>query len=190
MYQTLNFGKQHCAQSDGLPPRAEFAFGEVEGHQKMFALGSIKTFIGNCAEDFVARNQMETRTRLATASLLVRVATADGDMSEVRAKELHRILSSRFKLDDSSANQLIRDAYAAERSAIDLYQFTRLLNEALDDKGRRQVVQMMWEMAYAEGRLNGFEANVIWRTADLLGVPSRQRVEIGQQIATRLKGRS
>jgi uncharacterized tellurite resistance protein B-like protein len=38
-------------------------------------------------------------------------------------------------------------------------------------------------MAYVEGRLNGFEANVIWRTADLLGVPSRQRVEIRQQIA-------
>ena len=72
---------------------------------------------------------------------------------------------------------------AAERSAIDLYQFTRLLNVALDDKGRRQVVQMMWEMAYVEGRLNGFEANVIWRTADLLGVPSRQRVKMGQRIA-------
>jgi uncharacterized tellurite resistance protein B-like protein len=78
---------------------------------------------------------------------------------------------------------LIENACAAERSAIDLYQFTRLLNEALDDKGRHQVIQMMWEMAYVEGRLNGFEANVIWRTADLLGVPSRQRVEIRQQIA-------
>ena len=96
-------------------------------------------------------------------------------MSDARAKELRRILRSRFRLDDSSATQLIGDAYAAERSAIDLYQFTRLLNDALDDKGRRQVVQMMWEMAYAEGRLNGFEANVIWRTADLLGVPSRHR---------------
>ena len=149
----------------------------------MFALGSFKTFISNCGEGSVARNQMETKTRLATAALLVRVATVDSDMSQVRAKELHPILRSRFKLDDSSATQLIEDAYAAERNAIDLYQFTRLLNVALDDKGRNQVVQMMWEMAYVEGHLNGFEANVIWRTADLLGVPSRQRVEMGQQIA-------
>jgi uncharacterized tellurite resistance protein B-like protein len=146
----------------------------------MFVLGSFKTFI---SKDSVARNQMEAKSRLATAALLVRVATVDSDMSEVRAKELHRILRSRFRFDDSAATQLIEDAYAAERSAIDLYQFTRLLNEALDDEGRHQVVQMMWEMAYVEGRLNGFEANVIWRTADLLGVPSRQRVEIGHQIA-------
>jgi uncharacterized tellurite resistance protein B-like protein len=150
----------------------------------MFALGSFKTFIDNSRDDSVARRQLEVKTRLATAALLVRVATVDSDdMSEVRAKELHRILRSRFRLDDSSTAQLIKDACRAERSAIDLYQFTRLLNEGLDDKGRQQVVQMMWEVAYVEGRLNGFEANVIWRTADLLGVSSRQRVEMRQQIA-------
>jgi uncharacterized tellurite resistance protein B-like protein len=149
----------------------------------MFALGSFKACIGNCWEDSVARHQMEAKTRLAIAALLVRVATVDSDMSEVRAKELHRILKSRFRLDDSSATRLIEDARVAERRAIDLYQFTRLLNKTLDDKSRHHVVQMMWEMAYVEGRLNGFEVNVIWRTADLLGVSSRRRVEIRQQIA-------
>jgi uncharacterized tellurite resistance protein B-like protein len=148
----------------------------------MFALGSFKAFISKCGEDTVARNQMEARSRLATAALLVRVATVDSDMSEVRSKQLRRILRSSFGLDDSSVTPLIENACAAERSAIDLYQFTRLLNQALDDKARHRVVQMMWEMAYVEGPLNGFEANVIWRTADLLGVSS-QRVEIGQQIA-------
>jgi uncharacterized tellurite resistance protein B-like protein len=183
MSKTLNFGKQHCARGDGLPPRGDFAFDEIEGRQKMFALGSLKTFTGNSREDSVARRQLEAKTRLATAALLVRVATVDSNMSEVRAKELHRILRSHFRLDDLSAAQLLEDACAAERSAIDLYQFTRQLNEALDGNGRHQVVQMMWEMAYVEGRLNGFEANVIWRTADLLGVSSRQRVEIRQRIA-------
>jgi uncharacterized tellurite resistance protein B-like protein len=71
------------------------------------------------------------------------VATVDGDMSEAKAKELHRILRSRFRLDDSSAAQLIEDACAAERGAIDLYQFARRLNEALDENSRHQVVQMM-----------------------------------------------
>jgi uncharacterized tellurite resistance protein B-like protein len=157
---------------------------KLEGRQKTFAIGSFRTFINNSREDSVAQRQLEAKTRLATAALLVRVATVDSDdMSEVRAKEIHRILRSRFRLDDSSTTRLIEDAYAAERSAIDLYQFARLLNKGLDDRGRHQVVQMMWEMAYVEGRLNGFEANVILRTADLLGVSSRQRVEIRQQIA-------
>ena len=183
MSQTLNFGKQRCAGSDGLPPPAKFNFGEENGRQKMFALGSFKTFLSNRRADSVGLYQMEAKSRVATAALLVRVAAVDSDMSEVRSKLLRRILMSSFGLDDSSVTVLIENACAAERSAIDLYQFTRLLNEALDDKGRHQVIQMMWEMAYVEGRLNGFEANVIWRTADLMGVPSRQRVEIRQQIA-------
>jgi uncharacterized tellurite resistance protein B-like protein len=41
---------------------------------------------------------MEAKPHLATAALLVRVATVDSDMSEVRAKELCRILKSRFPL--------------------------------------------------------------------------------------------
>ena len=42
---------------------------------------------------------------------------------------------------------------------------------------------MMWEIVYADGNANEFEANIIWRAADLLGVSSRQRVELRQQIA-------
>jgi uncharacterized tellurite resistance protein B-like protein len=116
-----------------LVPNSRLA--KLEGRWEMFALGSFKTFIDNSREDSVARGQLEVKTRLATAALLVRVATVDSDdMSEVRAKELHRILRSRFRLDDSSTAQLIEDACETERSAIDLYQFTRLLNEGLASK--------------------------------------------------------
>ena len=77
----------------------------------------------------------------------------------------------------------MEDSAAVDRKAIDLYHFTRELNEVLDDKGRRQTVRMMWEIVYADGHANEFEANIIWRAADLLGVSSRQRVELRQQIA-------
>jgi hypothetical protein len=43
---------------------------------------------------------------------------------------------------------------------------------------------MMWKIAYADGSVNEFEDNIIWRVADLLGVSSRQRVELRRQIAT------
>jgi uncharacterized tellurite resistance protein B-like protein len=44
---------------------------------------------------------------------------------------------------------------------------------------------MMWEIAYADNRVSEFEDNLIWRAADLLGVPSRTRVELRQQVAAR-----
>ena len=44
---------------------------------------------------------------------------------------------------------------------------------------------MMWEMVYADGHVSEFERNLIWRAADLLGVSSRERIELGQQVASR-----
>ena len=121
--------------------------------------------------------------RLPTAALLIRVARVENEMSEARRKKLHVALKSRFQLDDCSTNQLISDAVAAERNAIDLYHFTRQLNAALDDEGRRGIVKMMWEIVYVDGAMKESENNIIWRAADLLSVPSRQRIELRQQIA-------
>jgi len=146
--------------------------------------GSLKTLISSLGEDARLPSQFENqRCRLATAALLIRIATVDGEMSAARLGELHGVLKSRFELDDFAAAQLIDDAAAADRSAIDLYHFTRQLNAVLDDEGRREIVRMMWRIVLVDGRANEFENNIVWRAADLLGVPSRQRIELRKRIA-------
>ena len=42
---------------------------------------------------------------------------------------------------------------------------------------------MMWQVIYDDERVNEFESNIIWRAADLLGVSSRQRIELRQRVA-------
>jgi len=146
--------------------------------------GSLGTLISNLGEDARLPSQFENqRCRLAAAALLIRVATVDGDMSKARLAKLHAVLKSGFNLDDLTAALLIDDAAAAARSAIDLYHFTRQLNAVFDDEGRREIVRMMWQIVLVDGRANEFENNIVWRAADLLAVPSRQRIELRQQIA-------
>jgi uncharacterized tellurite resistance protein B-like protein len=78
---------------------------------------------------------------------------------------------------------LIEAATAADREAIDLYRFTSLLNRSLDEAGRLRIVEMMWEIVYADGKVNEFEDNVIWRAADLLGISSRDRIEMRRRVS-------
>jgi uncharacterized tellurite resistance protein B-like protein len=159
----------------------------VKHNEAVTMFGSLKTFISNLVEDARLPNQFQDKdSRLATAALLVRVATiatVDGEMSEARRGKLHAVLKSRFGLDDLTTGQLINEGVAANRRAIDLYHFTRQLNDVLDDEGRRRIVRMMWEIIYVDGSVNEFENNIIWRAADLLGVSSRQRIELRQRIA-------
>jgi uncharacterized tellurite resistance protein B-like protein len=39
------------------------------------------------------------------------------------------------------------------------------------------------QVIYVDGRVSEFESNIIWRTADLIGVSSRQRIELRQRVA-------
>jgi len=145
--------------------------------------GSLKTFISGLVEDTAQANYRDKAHRLATAALLVRVATIDSDMSAARLGKLHAVLKSHFALDDVATAQLIDDAVAVNRNAIDLYHFTSQLKDATDEEERRRIVKMMWEIVLVEGSANEFENNVIWRAADLLGISSRQRIELRQYVA-------
>ncbi len=121
--------------------------------------------------------------RLAAAALLMRAATIDGQFDDAERAKLHERLKSRFALDDAGADALIEQAATAEQEAVDLYRFTSLLNRALDDEGRRHLVEVMWEIVYADNRVSEFEDNLLWRVADLLHVPSRDRIAARRRVA-------
>jgi uncharacterized tellurite resistance protein B-like protein len=42
---------------------------------------------------------------------------------------------------------------------------------------------MMWELAYVDGQVSEFEDNVVWRAADLLGISSRDRIDLKHRVA-------
>jgi uncharacterized tellurite resistance protein B-like protein len=121
--------------------------------------------------------------RLAAAALLVHVGTIDGSMSDAERAKLHTVIKRCFNLDDAAAEALIVQATAAEQEAIDLYRFTSLLNRSLDEEGRRRMVEMMWQVVYADHQVSEFEDNLIWRAADLLGVSSRERIALRERVA-------
>jgi len=121
--------------------------------------------------------------RLAAAALLVHATAIDGDMSPAERDKVHALVKRRFGLDDGAADELIDKATVAEQEAVDLYHFTSLLNRTLDEEGRARIIEMMWEIVYADGRRDELEDNLLWRSADLLGVSPRQRIELRQRIA-------
>jgi uncharacterized tellurite resistance protein B-like protein len=120
--------------------------------------------------------------RVAAAALLVHVATLEHDLSGPARQKLAAVLKARFSLTDALTDELIVTAEAADRDAVDLYHFTHLLMGCLDEKGRLRVVEMLWEMAFADGTISEFEDNMMWRVADLLAVPPRDRIALRQQV--------
>jgi uncharacterized tellurite resistance protein B-like protein len=127
----------------------------------------------------------DTGARLAATALLIHVISLDGQPSALEKRKLHSLLESHFKLDPGTADQLIASATLVEGEAVDLYHFTSVIMRSVDDEGRLRIVEMMWELVYADGEVSEFEDNVVWRAADLLAVSSRDRIELKHRVAAR-----
>jgi uncharacterized tellurite resistance protein B-like protein len=145
---------------------------------------SLRNFVSEFVEGDKHPSQFaDNDYRLAAVALLVHAATIDGEMSPSERDKLHTVVKQRFNLSDVLTDELIDKATEAEHEAVDLYHFTSLLNRSLDDDGRARVIEMMWEIVYADGRRDELEDNLLWRAADLLGVSQRQRIELRRRIA-------
>jgi uncharacterized tellurite resistance protein B-like protein len=145
---------------------------------------AIKSFVNELASgDKPARSLGDHDLRVATAALLVHAAAVDGGMSDAERTRLRELLKLRFSLDDAAAGELAEQAAAADEKAVDLYHFTHLLNETLDESQRLRMIEMMWTVAYADGTISGYEDNLIWRVADLLGVSSTERIALRERVA-------
>ncbi len=149
---------------------------------------SLTKFIGELtgAEAKESASFDETETRLAAAALLVHVVVSDSEFNTAERDRLRDVLAYRFAMEPGDAEKLIEAATRADNEAVDLYQFTSVLNRLMDDEGRKRIVEMMFEVAYADGELTEFEDNVVWRASELLHVPARERVSIRKQMRDEL----
>jgi uncharacterized tellurite resistance protein B-like protein len=147
-------------------------------------VASLKTLISDLVWEAPRSDRFaDDDCRVETAALLIHATTIDNGMSDARRKKLHATLKSYFGRDDTATLELIERAATAARDAVDLYHFTRRIYCFVGDERRHCIVQMMWEVLYADGSVSALENNIVWRAADLLGVSSRQRVELRHRVA-------
>ena len=152
-------------------------------------LQSISDFISGIVSGREAKQFDDNDYRLSAAALLVHVAVSDDSFDEAERGVLRDALTQRFDVDPKDADALIGAAIAADREAVDLYQFTSMVNRALDDEGKRKLVEVLFLMGYADGKLTEFEDNIVWRASELLHVSAQDRVEIRRRIRSAMGDR-
>ncbi len=143
-------------------------------------LAAVKRFLSELTGGERAPATEERDERLAAAALLYHVVAVDGVVDDGEAAALRRALTEAFGLDAAEADRLARAGEAADKESVDLYSFTSVLKARMDEAGRERVVGLMWDMVYADGAVDEFEDNVLWRVAELLGISSRDRIRLKQ----------
>ena len=114
--------------------------------------------------------EREHTLQLATAVLMVEVMRVDGNMHATQQSAIMAALRERFALPDDALAQLVERARQAAETANDYYQFTSSMNEQFTQAQKIQVVEAMWQVAYADAHLDANEISLIGKIAELLYV--------------------
>ncbi len=126
------------------------------------------------------------RLQLATACLLVEAARMDDTVSAEERQRVHELVKARFHLSDVDTKALIE---AAEREAADAtqwYGFTSRLVSAMEYDERIGLIEMLWEVVWADRQLHHLEASLMRRVGGLLQISDRDRGEALRRVKARL----
>jgi uncharacterized tellurite resistance protein B-like protein len=112
--------------------------------------------------------------RMATAVLLMEVARADHNVDETEREIILRIIERQHALSSAEARRVAAAAEEKIDKATSLYPFTSMINRDCSLEERVAIVSMLWEVTFADGRVDDHEEHLVRRVANLLHVPHRE----------------
>ncbi|NND48967.1 MAG: TerB family tellurite resistance protein [Rhizobiales bacterium] len=148
-------------------------------------IDGFKRLLQRLSEPDEAANLAGDELQLATAALMVHAAAVDGHIGAAERDVLKAMMERHFALSHEDAVALVDEAEERERSAVDIYSFTRVLQGKLEQEDRQHIVELMWEVVAADGEVHPYESNLVWRAAELIGVSTRDRVTLRQEVFAR-----
>lgn len=108
--------------------------------------------------------------QLATAVLLVDVMRADTAMGAAERSRVMTSLREKFALADDELARLLELAEDTAKTSYDYHRFTSSMNEHFTQAQKIQVVEYMWQVAFADEHLDANENHLISKIAGLLHV--------------------
>jgi uncharacterized tellurite resistance protein B-like protein len=124
--------------------------------------------------------------QVAVAALMVHAATMDDTSDAAERTAIERLLAERFDLDPGAVKELLAKAERRAEDSSQLYPFTRIAIERLNEPERVRVIEMLWEVAYADGVLDPDEDALLRRVAGLLYVSDHDRGEARKRVLRRI----
>ncbi len=108
------------------------------------------------------------RIQTATCIILLEVAKSDDEFSSIEKTTLTAILQKKFELSADAAEELMEIASRKREESIDLWEFTNLINENYTKEEKRKIVEAVWQIIYADEKLDKYEDHFVHKLAKLL----------------------
>jgi uncharacterized tellurite resistance protein B-like protein len=143
----------------------------------------------DCILEWVSGGREEGRPdelQIALTALLVEAAYSDDHFDQVEREVITRLIEGRFSLHGFEAQALLAAAESEASESAELFHFTSIINERLSFEQRVRLIEMLWEVAYADRVLDQYEDSLLRRVGGLIYVPDKERGMARQRVLERL----
>lgn len=141
--------------------------------KSIFMLEAVKAFFSDGLFNAEEKQEQKHALELATAALLLEVGYADFEIQDEELKIIATALKQNFKFSEQEIQSLIEAALKQHESNESLHPFVHIVNNNFSASEKVRVIETMWQVAYADRRLDKYEEHRIRKIADLLYVPHR-----------------
>lgn len=133
-----------------------------------------------------ATKSVENDERIAAAALLIEAAVSDHEYQDAERDAIVRVLVRHYDISETEAREVLKAAEEMHAKSDQFFYFTRTINERFPLETRVQMIEMLWEIVYADGKVADYEAHLLRRIAGLLYVSDRDRGDARKRVMARL----
>ena len=149
-----------------------------------------KVFDGSGKNRALTPEEKELRLKTATCVILLEAATADHNFSEEEQKKVLDILEARYGMTEQAVKELIQESEKERSEATDLWYFTNMINENMDNDEKYRLMELVWEVIYSDGTMDKFENYVAHKLQTMLNLDHSTFIELKMKVKQESASRS
>jgi uncharacterized tellurite resistance protein B-like protein len=113
----------------------------------------------------------DQRIRRAVAAILLETAHADEEYAPREEERIRTSLKRLFGLESEEIDDIIESADRERSRSIDMWPFAKTINEEFDEEQKERIIEGVWEVIYADGRLDQYEDFLVHKLSRVLHIP-------------------
>ena len=142
-----------------------------------------KVFNGSkSGKSALSAEERELRLRTATCVILLEAVTADNNFSDEEKHKVLDILKTRYNMTEEAVEELIEKSEREREHSTDLWYFTNLINESMDNEEKYKLMELVWEVIYSDGTLDKFENYVAHKLLNMLNLDHSKFIELKMKV--------
>jgi len=119
----------------------------------------------------------EHDVHVAVCALFVEMARIDKTFTPAEMETILTILKEKYGLSQEHADALMAEADRELEQSVDLWQFARLINENYSTAEKIEIIEILWQMVFVDGKMDEYEHYLMNKLKNLLRLSQDQLID-------------